>query len=246
MCTGAICGRNAECTANDHQFSCSCKKAYKGNPYDEKQGCKQVECELDHECSNDKLCDKNMCKIACLVNNPCGKNALCSAEKHTQVCYCQPGFTGDPHVGCSVIDFCADAPCGPGANCENARGSFKCLCPSGFIGDPYNAGCRPPGECQSNNDCPITTECVTSNGTPKCRDVCQHTNCGPNSECVAVDHVGHCTCRSGYEGNPVDVSIGCRPKTISCRSTTDCPSNTYCYGDVCRRKYIMQIFKIKY
>jgi hypothetical protein len=26
-----------------------------------------------------------MCKIACLVKNPCGINAVCSAENHQQV-----------------------------------------------------------------------------------------------------------------------------------------------------------------
>jgi hypothetical protein len=26
-----------------------------------------------------------MCKIACLVKNPCGINALCSAQNHEQV-----------------------------------------------------------------------------------------------------------------------------------------------------------------
>lgn len=237
LCRSAACGRNAECTAENHQFKCACAPGYRGDPFDEKQGCRKVECEHSHECTNDKLCDQNMCKIACLVRNPCGKNALCSAEQHTQVCYCQPGFTGDPYNGCTLIDFCADTPCGPGAKCENSRGSFKCLCPSGSIGDPYNAGCRAPVECHTNNDCPASTECDTSNGVPKCRDVCQNTACGLNSECVVVDHVGHCTCRDGYEGNPNDVTIGCRPRPIACRSTTDCPSNTYCYGDVCRRKY---------
>lgn len=154
------------------------------------------------------------------------------------MCYCQPGYTGDPHLGCQLIDFCADAPCGPGATCHNSRGSFRCQCPPGSVGDPYNDGCRMAVECKVNADCPLAAECVTSNGAPKCRDVCQTKACGPNAECVPVDHAAHCTCRNGYEGNPNDITLGCRPKPVSCRSTTDCPANTYCYGEVCRRKFL--------
>lgn len=235
-CSIALCGRNADCTSQNHEAICTCKHGYRGNPTDDKIGCQLVECETNSQCSNDKLCDKYTCKIACLVNNPCGKNALCSAESHKQVCYCQPGFTGDPLLGCKLIDFCADAPCGPGAICQNSRGSFKCICAEGTIGDPYNAGCRAPVECNISDDCPNAAECDKTNGLHKCRDVCQHTLCGPNAECVSVDHIGHCTCRNGYQGNPNDITIGCRPKPISCRTTSDCAANTYCYGDTCRRK----------
>ncbi|CAH1986493.1 unnamed protein product [Acanthoscelides obtectus] len=232
-CEGVLCGRNAECTSKNHKASCSCKAGYKGNPNDDKLGCQKVECETNEQCSNDKLCDQYMCKIACLVHNPCGKNALCSAEHHKQTCYCQPGYTGDPLRGCKLIDFCADSPCGPGAQCHNSRGSFKCQCPQGQVGDPYNEGCRAPVECNNDNDCPSFASCDKSNGVHKCRDVCEKTQCLPNAECVAVDHVGHCTCRDGYQGDPNDPVTGCKPKLLNCRTTADCPANTYCYGDVC-------------
>lgn len=235
-CSGYVCGRNAECAAQDHQPTCHCKPGHHGDANDEKTGCQYVECEADHQCSNDKLCDGYMCKIACLIKNPCGKNALCSAENHQQICYCQPGYTGDAYQSCRLIDFCADAPCGPGAECHNSRGSFRCLCPSGSVGDPYNEGCRAAVECTYDNDCPYAAECVTSDGTPKCRDVCQHTICGPNSECVAINHAGHCTCRNGYEGDANDITVGCRPKPVACHSTIDCPANTYCYAETCKRK----------
>lgn len=235
-CEGILCGRNAECSSKNHKASCTCKPGFKGNPNDDKLGCQKVECETSDQCSNDKLCDQYMCKIACLVNNPCGRNALCSAEKHKQVCYCQPGYTGNPHKGCQLIDFCADAPCGPGATCHNSRGSFKCQCPHGTVGDPYNDGCRAPVECITNSDCPIVAECDKTNGIHKCKDVCENTLCGSNAECIAVEHVGHCSCRNGYEGNPNDIQLGCRPKLVNCHTSSDCPSNTYCYGDICSRK----------
>lgn len=231
-CEEVLCGRNAECHSKNHIASCYCKIGFIGDPTDEKLGCQQKECENDEQCSKDKLCDQYMCKIACLVHNPCGKNTLCSAERHKQTCYCQPGYTGDPHLGCHLIDFCADQPCAPGANCHNSRGSFKCTCSHGSVGDPYNEGCQPSVECASNNDCPNEGECYQNDITRKCRDVCENTICGTNAECIAVDHIGHCTCRDGYFGDPMP-DKGCRPKLVNCRTTADCAANTYCYGDVC-------------
>lgn len=85
-CDGpVVCGRNAECTAQHHESVCSCITGYHGNPRDDKIGCQAIECETDDQCSNDKLCEDYTCKIACLVKNPCGINALCSAENHRQV-----------------------------------------------------------------------------------------------------------------------------------------------------------------
>lgn len=168
-CATVLCGRNAECTSINHEPQCTCKQGFRGNPNDDRVGCQQIECETDSDCSNEKFCENYMCKIGCLINNPCGHNALCSAEQHTTVCYCQPGFTGDAYTGCTVIDFCADLPCGPGANCNNARGSYKCQCPVGTVGDPYNDGCVAPVECEQNTDCPTAAECVQDNGIPKCR-----------------------------------------------------------------------------
>lgn len=168
-CSLVVCGRNAECSVRNHEAICTCKPGYRGNPNDDKLGCRHVECETNVQCSNDKLCDQYMCKIACLVHNPCGKNALCSAENHLQVCYCQPGFTGNPQIGCQLIDYCAEAPCGPGASCHNSRGSYKCVCPHGSVGNPYVEGCKVAVECDVNDDCPTAAECVKSNGVHKCR-----------------------------------------------------------------------------
>lgn len=86
-----------------------------------------------------------------------------------QVCYCQPGYTGEPSLGCTLIDFCASGPCGPGAHCDNSRGSYKCLCPLETVGDPYRDGCKPPVECEADLDCPPATKCVKDNGVPKCK-----------------------------------------------------------------------------
>lgn len=238
-CDGrTLCGRNAECTARDHSAVCGCKSGFIG---DAKLGCRKIECETDHECSSDKLCDANMCKIACLTGEPCGLNALCSAENHKQVCYCQPGFTGDAHTKCEAIDFCRDAPCGPGARCRNNKGTFQCTCGRGLVGDPYNEGCRPAVECVSNDDCPISAECVQLKGEPKCKDVCEDAVCGRNAMCVSINHVAHCNCREGYGGDPIDNIIGCRALPVPCNINSDCPANSYCHGQKCKRKLILTL-----
>lgn len=234
-CSGRVlCGRNAECSARDHSAVCDCKPGF----FQDKTGtCRKIECQTDDECSSDKTCEGNTCKIACLMGEPCGANALCSAENHKQVCYCQPGFTGDPKEGCSLIDFCKESPCGTNAKCRNSRGSYRCSCPTGLVGDPYASGCKKAAECETNDDCPEFAECFKSNGEPKCRDVCENIACSPNAECQPRDHKAVCTCRAGYEGDPTDRLNGCKPLPLPCKLNNDCPENSYCYGQICKRKY---------
>lgn len=235
-CNGrTLCGRNAECTARNHATVCSCKAGFTG---DAKSGCRRIECESDEECSSDKMCDGNMCKIACLMGGsngtPCGVNALCSAENHKQVCYCQPGFTGNPLTQCEAIDFCRDVPCGPGARCRNSKGTFQCTCGRNLVGDPYNEGCRPAVECLSDDDCPASAACVQLKGEPKCQDVCEDVSCGRNAVCLAEQHQAKCGCRPGYDGNPLDTVNGCRPLPVPCHLNSDCPANSYCHGQICK------------
>uniref|UniRef100_A0A1A9ZCQ3 EGF-like domain-containing protein n=1 Tax=Glossina pallidipes TaxID=7398 RepID=A0A1A9ZCQ3_GLOPL len=237
VCLGrAVCGRNAECIARSHSADCECKVGFFGDP---NSGCRKVECSIDNDCSNDKVCDNHMCKIACLIGEPCGDNALCTTENHKQVCHCQPGYTGNPRERCDIIDFCKDAPCGPGARCRNSRGSFKCTCPPGLVGDPYNEGCRTSVECESNEDCPPHAECTKTKGVPKCHDVCANINCGPNAECIPKGHRAHCACRSGYDGNPTDRLNGCKPLPMPCLVTSDCPTNAYCSDSICKPACIL-------
>jgi hypothetical protein len=77
-CNGRICGRNAECLARNHDAECQCKPGY----HAEGNICRKIECETSDECSNDKKCENHVCKFVCLMNNLCGKNAVCIAEQH--------------------------------------------------------------------------------------------------------------------------------------------------------------------
>uniref|UniRef100_A0A182M1U8 EGF-like domain-containing protein n=1 Tax=Anopheles culicifacies TaxID=139723 RepID=A0A182M1U8_9DIPT len=227
-----LCGRNADCNARNHVAECECKQGF----FRDAAGiCRKVECASDEDCSSDKVCDNHACKIACLTSEtPCGANALCSAENHQQVCYCQPGFTGDPKRGCSLIDFCKERPCAPNAKCRNSRGSYRCSCPAGLVGDPYQGGCKKAAECERDSDCPDAAECVQENGESKCRDVCANVTCGPNAECAARKHNADCKCRARFEGDPKDLTNGCKPKPQSCKRNNDCPENSYCHGQICK------------
>lgn len=230
-CIGrVICGRNAECASRNHEAVCTCKPGF----YADNNGCRKIECETDSDCSNDKTCENYMCKIACLLGDRCGENAICLAENHKQVCYCQPGYTGDPTQQCILIDVCKDGPCASGATCKNIRGAVKCTCPVGFVGEPYKEGCKIAVECHTNEDCPNQAICSTENGVPKCRDVCASMQCGPNADCSGSDHTAFCSCREGFEGDASNLLSGCQPKPISCGSSRDCPENSYCYNEICR------------
>jgi len=84
-CDVILCGRNAECKADDHTATCSCKHGFFGNAKDDKIGCQPIECEVNDDCTQEKICDSHRCRIACLAHNPCGVNAICTTEKHVQV-----------------------------------------------------------------------------------------------------------------------------------------------------------------
>lgn len=165
VCDKHPCGRQAMCAGKNHQAVCSCKQGFFGDPL---HGCKRKQCNIDTDCSDDKLCDKNMCKIACLTGNSCGENSICSSEKHKQVCYCQPGYTGDPIKGCTLINWCMSNPCGDGAECKNSRDRAQCACPEGAVGDPYGEGCSKAQECRLNRDCPAVARCTLVEGIRKC------------------------------------------------------------------------------
>lgn len=226
-----LCGRNAECSARNHDGECSCKQGFTD---DGQGGCRRIECQRDNECGSEKFCDKNVCKLVCQGGRSCGEKAICTVENHRAVCYCQPGYSGNPYEQCNAVDYCRDSPCGPLAQCSNNKGTFHCACGNGYVGDPYNEGCRLAFECKSNADCPSSAECIQSNSESKCRDVCENVSCGPNSDCSPLNHVGFCKCLPGYGGEPADTIVGCRPLPVPCSLSNDCPANSYCNGGFCK------------
>ena len=130
------------------------------------------------------------CINPCLIDDPCGANAVCFPQSHVANCRCNEGFEGDPFVGCIAIGCrtdpecpldracrnrdcvnpCAtDNPCGSNAECLVSQHLAQCRCIFGYTGDPYQA-CVPfaPPECVEDKDCPTDQVCLNE----KCINPC--------------------------------------------------------------------------
>ena len=56
----------------------------------------KVGCEADEECPLDKACHNTLCVNPC----QCGINAECTVINHKPLCYCPPGYSGNPEIEC--------------------------------------------------------------------------------------------------------------------------------------------------
>ena len=98
--------------------------------------------------------------LICSLAGVCGANALCIVLSHTPLCSCQPGFTGNPTVGCSPILTCSSQ-----ANCP-----ANLICAFGV--------CSPP--CSSIRDCLDNQVCVNEKCVPRCN---KNSQCPEFHEC---------------------------------------------------------------
>ena len=55
-----------------------------------------VGCQSDPECPTDKACHNTRCVDPC----NCGINAICQVINHKPLCYCPPGYSGNPEIEC--------------------------------------------------------------------------------------------------------------------------------------------------
>nr|CAD7425818.1 unnamed protein product [Timema monikensis] len=198
-CVPSPCGPNSQCRVVGDTPACSCSPNYVGRA----PNCRP-ECTINAECPSNLACQNERCTDPC--PGSCGVHATCRVVKHAPMCSCEPGYTGDPFGGCSIIPIiqpveaprnpCNPSPCGANAVCKERNGAGSCSCLPEYQGDPYT-GCRP--ECVLNTDCDKARACVNN----KCRDPCPGT-CGLNAECRVVNHAPSCSCLPGYTGNPLN------------------------------------------
>ena len=223
-CTDASCGAGAECRVVNHEPVCRCPSGYQGDPTDRAVGCFRPQCSKDTDCPADRLCDDFRCVNPCDFVRSCGRGN-CQVQDHRAVCFCNPGFEQGADGLCVDIDECRASPCHRSAECRNTLSSFSCVCPPGTVGDPVTEGCRRPGECQSDSDCPPAAACKQG----RCQNPCESARaCGKGAECTTVAHRPVCSCPPQTTGNP---RSGCTP--FECIDSADCAAAQTCVRNKC-------------
>lgn len=159
---------------------------------------------------------------------------------------CEPGFTGNPEIGCIRLECQADsncpltkacinhkcedpcivtAKCGFNEVCSVFNHRSECSCDVGFVQD-YDKGCVIYEEgCRYDEDCPSQTACIRN----ECVNPCNATEpCGVNSICRVLDTLPVrtmiCECLPGFQGN---AAIQC-DKRAYCPPDKIIDENGYC------------------
>lgn len=202
-------------------------------------------CPKGFELLNGACTDINECS-----KNPCPLNAYCKNNPGSFTCSCVNGTVLDLSNGnCKIpgecssdddcsdttkcvkdhcIDPCDDSPCGENTICNVVKHQPTCECQPNSQGDPYNKCTK--FECTKDADCAFEEACVNN----KCKDSCSIPRaCGRNADCYSRNHIGHCTCSSGYTGDPV---LGCVPLQY-CADDSKCSSGTKCVDNLCVGKF---------
>lgn len=55
-----------------------------------------VGCKTNEECAGTEACINSRCVNPC----NCGTNAECRVRQHFPSCFCRPGYSGNPQLGC--------------------------------------------------------------------------------------------------------------------------------------------------
>lgn len=95
-CVPTPCGPNSQCRVINTQAVCSCLPNYIGRA----PNCRP-ECLINAECSGNLACQNERCIDPC--RGSCGSFTVCTTIKHTPVCQCTEGYSGDPFRGCVFL-----------------------------------------------------------------------------------------------------------------------------------------------
>lgn len=244
------CGEGALChvveMTNLRTVSCECPPGHTGSAYEKCQKVDedQPKCLYDADCPFFQACIRNQCRNPC-EESPCALDAECRTVNHRAICYCPPGYTGDGHTSCSLLECrvdtdclddsvclnnrCTEAcslsrPCGNNAECHSSKHSSECQCVPGFSGDAY-VSCSSV-QCASDEECPLTHSCFGK----RCEDPCQGvTSCHSSQVCKTVNHKPVCTCPAGYTFQ----ANGCIPVGPDCSVDDDCSPGEGCVNGKC-------------
>lgn len=80
----------------NNQPACSCIPNYIGRP----PNCRP-ECTINVECPGNLACLNEKCQDPC--PGSCGSHTTCTVLRHSPLCQCEIGYTGDPFAGCNLI-----------------------------------------------------------------------------------------------------------------------------------------------
>lgn len=97
-CVPSPCGPNSICKVVGNLPACSCMTNYIGRA----PNCRP-ECMINAECPSNLACINEKCADPCIGS--CGLNSICTVIKHSPVCTCRNGFTGDPFSSCTEIFY---------------------------------------------------------------------------------------------------------------------------------------------
>lgn len=212
------CGANAECRNVNGRPVCECLPGHKGDPY---TSCVRGDCVANAECNTNQACKDYRCVDPCSFS--CGPGAECSVQNHVAICKCPRGHTGDPFTNCrkfSRDEICA--ACGPNTDCDVGEEDRPiCRCKQDYIGNPLT-GCR--RECERDNECTSSQQCVQF----KCQPVCREGVCGENANCAARNNRPECTCPPDFLGEPFSRCY------TECTRHDECSQNLACVKFKCK------------
>lgn len=249
-CVPSPCGLNSQCRAIGTQAACSCLPNYIGRA----PNCRP-ECTINAECPGNLACQNEKCKDPC--PGSCGSSTTCTVVKHSPICLCISGYTGDPFTGCSPTPprktFSSSSS---NTNDELLKSNILC----DFLAPPVTE--RPvnpcnPSPCGANAVCKerngagsctclpeyfgdpysgCRPECVTNSDCDrsracvnnKCVDPCPGT-CGINAECRVVNHAPSCSCIPGYTGEPLRACNLILPSKTDLTHFCNCQINSSFY-----------------